>query len=101
MNVDEGFYLTIPYRLTQGDALLADEWHVTQLVAMLVYPLVKMYLVIFKGTEGIYLAFRYLYVGFLIGTTLVSYLLLRKKDKTLAMISSIMFGLLQTPIYEI
>ena len=93
VNVDEGFYLTIPYRLTQGDALLADEWHVTQLVAMLVYPLVKMYLVIFKGTEGIYLAFRYLYVGFLIGTTLVSYLLLRKKDKTLAMISSIMFGL--------
>lgn len=92
-DVDEAFYLTIPYRLTQGDVLLFEEWHVTQLVAILVYPLVKLYLWLFHGTEGIYLFFRYLYVGCLMGTTLISYIVLRRKNKMLAMISSIMFGL--------
>ena len=29
-NFDEAFYLTIPYRLCQGDQPLVHEWHVTQ-----------------------------------------------------------------------
>ncbi len=28
---DEAFYLTIPHRLTLGDAMFADEWHLSQL----------------------------------------------------------------------
>ena len=43
-SVDETFYLTTPFRLVQGDALLVDEWHVSQLSAVLIYPILKIYL---------------------------------------------------------
>ena len=42
--MDEGFYLTIPYRLIQGDCLLVDEWHVSQLAGFLLIPVLKLYL---------------------------------------------------------
>ncbi len=31
---DKAFYYTIPQRLLQGDRLLVDEWHPTQLAAL-------------------------------------------------------------------
>ena len=37
-NMDEVFYLLTPYRLCQGDALFAGEWHLSQMSAFLVYP---------------------------------------------------------------
>ena len=60
-NVDEAFYLTIPLRLCRGDALLAHEWHISQLSSLLLYPLMRLYLLFFDGTEGIVLHFRLLY----------------------------------------
>ena len=60
-DVDEGFYLTIPLRMFQGDALLFEEWHVSQLSALLEYPILKIYMLFAKDTEGIILAFRYIY----------------------------------------
>lgn len=60
-NIDEAFYLTIPYRLCLGDGLLIHEWHVSQLSGFLLYPLVKLYLGLFQGTEGILLRFRWIY----------------------------------------
>lgn len=53
VDIDEAFYLTVPYRLAQGEGLLADEWHVSQLVGFLLYPFVKCYLLI----QGIRKAF--------------------------------------------
>ena len=41
---DEAFYLTIPYRMCHGDKLFLNEWHVSQLSALLQYPLMKLYL---------------------------------------------------------
>ena len=32
---DEAFYLTIPHRLTLGDALFLDEWHLSQMSGLL------------------------------------------------------------------
>lgn len=32
---DESFYLSVPYRLKNGDSLFADEWHVSQLSGVL------------------------------------------------------------------
>lgn len=61
-NVDESFYLTIPYRLYQGDSLFANEWHLSQMSGFLLFPFVKLYMDIFKSTEGIILTFRYLCV---------------------------------------
>lgn len=59
---DEPFYLTIPYRMVKGDVLFLHEWHGSQLSAFILYPFVKVYLLIFKSTEGIILFFRYLYI---------------------------------------
>ncbi len=54
---DECFYLTIPYRICQGDKLMIHEWHETQLSGLLLVPLMKVFLFLSDGTEGIILAF--------------------------------------------
>ncbi len=60
-NIDEAFYLTVPYRLVQGDALFVEEWHLSQMSGLLLYPFVALYLRIVGSTNGIILAFRYLF----------------------------------------
>ncbi len=60
-NIDESFYLTIPYRLCKGDALFVDEWHLSQLSGILIMPFMKLYLLLHETTEGMCLWFRYLY----------------------------------------
>lgn len=57
---DEAFYLTIPYRLLQGDALLTEEWHLSQLSGFLLMPAVWIFITLTGGTEGILLFMRYL-----------------------------------------
>lgn len=57
---DEAFYLTIPYRLLQGDALLTEEWHLSQLSGFLLMPAVWIFTTLTGGTEGILLFMRYL-----------------------------------------
>lgn len=90
---DETFYLSIPYRMTRGDGLLADEWHLSQLVGFLIYPIMKVYMGI-KGTiEGIILDFRYIYLIIHVLSIIVTYNLLKKQDRFLAFCVSIMYGL--------
>ena len=62
-DIDESFYLTIPYRLFQGDGLFVQEWHLSQMSGLLLYPILKLYMGIFNTTEGMVLAFRYIYVA--------------------------------------
>lgn len=78
---DESFYLTIPYRLIQGDKLIVDEWHPTQFGLSILYPLVSIFLKFKRDTEGIILFFRRLYI--LINTilTFVVFFLTKKKYK--------------------
>ena len=59
---DEAFYLTIPYRLLQGDALLTEEWHLSQLSGLLLMPAVWFFTTLTGGTEGILLFMRCLCV---------------------------------------
>ncbi len=59
---DESFYLTIPYRVLNGGALLSDEWHISQLSSVFLVLPVKIYLAIKGSTEGIILFMRYLYI---------------------------------------
>ena len=61
---DESLYLAIPYRMLQGDLLLLNEWHLSQMSAFLIYPLLKLYLLLFQTTDGIALNFRYIYICF-------------------------------------
>ena len=92
-NIDESFYLTIPYRLTQGDVLLLHEWHLSQLISWVLQIPVKAYLLLFGSTDGIILAFRYLYVGLHICSSTALYLMLRKHSKVGAVLSSVFFCL--------
>lgn len=59
-NIDETFYLTIPYRLLQGDALFVHEWHLSQMAGMLTMPLMSVLAHLQNGTDGIVLAMRYI-----------------------------------------
>lgn len=81
-NWDESFYLTIPRRLVQGDRLLIDEWHGTQLSAVLLYLPVLLFEKLTGGTDGIYLAFRYLCVAAQALTAAAVYLRLRRYHRT-------------------
>lgn len=58
-NIDESFYITIPYRLLKGDALFLEEWHLSQMAGLLTLPIVWLYVTITGGTEGIVLFMRY------------------------------------------
>lgn len=59
---DESFYLTIPRRLTMGDALFRDEWNLSQLSSYMLVPFVWLFRTIAGSTEGIILAARIFYV---------------------------------------
>lgn len=59
---DEGFYLTVAHRLSLGDRLFVDEWHLSQLTSFFLLPFVKLFRAINGSNEGIMLASRYLYV---------------------------------------
>ena len=59
-DIDESFYLTVPYRMCLGDALFTDEWHLSQMAGFILYPFVWIYAKINGNLDGIILAARYL-----------------------------------------
>ena len=95
-NIDEAFYLTIPYRLCRGDSLLLHEWHLSQLSGFLLYPAVKLYLLLFGNTEGILLRFRILFTLVWAAGALFFFERLRKFSFVGAALASLVF-LLYTP----
>lgn len=58
-NRDEVFYLSVPFRLFQGDALFREEWNLAQMAGVLTFPFVSAYISLSGGTDGIVLAMRY------------------------------------------
>lgn len=75
---DEAFYLTIPYRMIKGDVLFLNEWHGSQLSAFLLYPFVRLYLALFKSTDGIIQWFRYTYTFVNAAVSCLAYSRLRR-----------------------
>lgn len=61
-NIDEAFYVSVPFRLVQGASMMSEEWGITQLSGFLLYPFVWLYCLIAGSTEGILLWFRILYI---------------------------------------
>lgn len=90
-NNDESFYLSIPYRLCQGDSLFANEWHLSQMAGFLLFPFVKLYLAIFKSTEGIIISFRYLYIVIQSIISLLIFVRFKKESRIGAAVASIAF----------
>ena len=60
-NIDEAFYLTIPWRFVQGDRMILHEWHMTQFAGFTMIPLVWLYGLFTSSADGIILAFRYIF----------------------------------------
>lgn len=95
-NMDEAFYLTVPYRMCRGDRLLLHEWNLSQLTGVLLYPAVRLFLLIHGGTDHILLSFRCLFTAvWALGAV---FLFLRLKDFSLpgSMLASLAF-LIYTP----
>lgn len=91
-NIDESFYLTVPYRLWMGDGLFQHEWHISQLVGFLLLPFMKAYMLLSGGsTEGIVLSFRHIYVIVQTLAALWIYLRLRKMDWLAALAAALVF----------
>ena len=78
----ETFYPTSARRLTQRARLLIDEWHVSQLSSVLLYLPVRLYERLSGGTDGIYLALRYLFAAVQSLVSAAIYLRLRRYDRT-------------------
>lgn len=90
-NNDKPFYLTIPFRMSQGDKLFLHEWHVSQTVAFLTFPIMKLYQLIIKDTAGIILHFRYIYICINAIITAIAYYRLKKYGKNAVIICMLYF----------
>lgn len=95
-DIDESFYLTVPYRLLQGDALFQEEWHLSQMAGVLTMPIVSLYLKWNGSTEGILLAMRYVCTFIQCICAVFLYLRLRRIHPLGAILASVSF-LLYTP----
>ena len=92
---DEGFYLTVANRLTLGERLFTDEWHLSQLSSFFLFPFVFLYKKLAGSTEGFLFASRWLYLVCHAAASAVVYKRLRKYG-ALSVVGSIFF-LLFTP----
>jgi hypothetical protein len=95
-NIDESFYITIPYRLVQGDNLFLNEWHLSQMSSVLLVPAVKLQLLLYGGMDGVILHFRYLFTAVWIAASLFVFLRLRRFSPRGAAFASYVF-MLYTP----
>lgn len=92
-NIDEAFYLTIPYRLSLGDALFEEEWHLSQMAGFLTVPFVSAYTSIKGNTNGIILAMRYFCTFLQCLVSIFLYVRLRKISWAGSVIASVSFVL--------
>ncbi len=78
ISADESFYVTIPFRLINGDFLVQHEWHLSQFSSLFLYLPVYLWIKIKGSANGIILFLRFLYL--LIHTTAASavYIFFRK-----------------------
>lgn len=88
---DESFYLTIPKRILQGDAILVEEWHVSQLSGILLVPIMAIYLLINPTAVGMMLHFRLIYVAFQAIVSLILYSRLKRYSTVGALMGALIF----------
>lgn len=88
---DESFYLTIPKRILQGDAILVEEWHVSQLSGILLVPIMAIYLLFNPSAVGMMLHFRLIYVAFQAAVSLILYARLKKYSHIGALMGALIF----------
>lgn len=91
--LDESFYLTVPFRLLKGDSLLVDEWHVTQLSGFLLTPFMAFQRYVVGSMEGVALNFRIFWLIKHMAVMTGAYLMLEKKNALAAVAAAWVYGL--------
>ncbi len=92
---DEPFYLTLAQRLANGDALLSEEWNLSQLSGLILLPFYRLHNLFTGSTEGIVLHFRYIYV--VVQTLVCIGLYLKLRRFRLGAVAAILLFYLYTP----
>lgn len=75
---DEPFYLTIPFRLMNGDSLVRDEWHLTQFSSLFSFLPTLLWVKLTGSTEGIVLFSRFIYISLQTVITVAVYRFFRR-----------------------
>lgn len=78
---DEAYYIAGVNRILEGDRFLTDEWYVSQVFSIILFPIVALYKKFIPSYDGCYLFMRYFYV--VCQTAMVLYFYkTTKKNKT-------------------
>ena len=91
VNVDESLYIALPYRILQGDALFLNEWNLSQLMTIPLYPFLKIWFLTGHDVTGIALYWRYLYTVVNAIAGLFLYYIFRKENERGAMCGALAF----------
>jgi len=92
-NKDESLYLVIPYRFWQGDSMFVHEWNLSQFSSFLMLPLVHIYMLIAGTTQGMLLAFRYIFTAVQGMAAIFIYIKLKRYNWLAALTASLVFFL--------
>lgn len=95
-SADEHFYTTLAYRFMRGDALFFDDWHIAQMIAFFLEPLVRLYVSVTGSMDGIQFYMRCCYILFTVITAMVFYYRFRSYGYSTILASAIY--LLYTPL---
>ncbi|MBQ2846680.1 MAG: hypothetical protein IJE74_00280 [Clostridia bacterium] len=87
---DETFYLTVPFRLVNGDSLVQDEWHLTQFSSLFSYLPMRIWFDLKGSAEGIVVFSRCVYLSIHTSLTVLIYVFFRKY-KIWAVAAAIMY----------
>lgn len=90
LGADEAFYVSIPFRLINGDSLIQSEWHLSQFSSVFSYLPVFIWNALKGSTEGIILFIRYVYLAIHTALAVVIYCFFRKY-KNWAIAAAVMF----------
>ena len=88
---DESFYLTIPFRILNGDSLVQHEWHLTQFSSLFSYLPVYIWTSITGSTDSIFLFSRCTYLVIHTAIAVVIYIFFRKYGNWAIMASMIFY----------
>jgi len=94
---DEFLHISIPYRMAQGDALLVEEWHQTQLTGFVYYPVTKLILSLLGTADGLVFWSRIACVILELAVAFFIYFRLKKFSWTGAFVAAVSFAL-YTPV---
>ncbi len=87
---DESYYVTVPFRLMNGDSLVQNEWHLTQFSTLFSYIPAYIWMAIKGSADGIFIFLRCVYLAIHTSIAVIIYGFFRKYGNW-AIMASMMF----------